>query len=784
MDQQQQQGGQAHQPPKYDIQNGGHYGASAAVGAVLFFGPVGVVALSAQGYVPHTELYSGLWSNINQGLTGASRDILATYWQQTINHLETETHDFKIHQLPLARIKKVMKADPEVKMISAEAPILFAKGCDIFITELTMRAWIHAEDNKRRTLQRSDIAAALGKSDMFDFLIDIVPREESGAHGGAKRPTTSGGQAGFQQPAAQSAQPQAQQAQQAAMGPPDYGQIHHALPQDQQYRQPGIGYSGHLGAEGQQDPTQQYGQQMFSGQDMYNPYATGQNFGGQMYAGIGNRPQSQGYAAAASSAVMDPQLLTSSPPRPVKAEDQDRDLPATHRLLLLSAAACAWFIAVRLIHSQPSDGGGHISVHRDLVSEVPKQDHFFVSANHPRLHYNGRWIPVHHHQLKPRRDTSFVGASLEFSLANVSSAYLQLRNDNGQQKQRQADGVSMEENATALGLAILTGGGETPPSAPVSVRVEVEDQELHQGLDFNGNARRGLLIEAVTSSSPAAPGSLDSYTSLLAASFNVSHASHLHLPFCLTAPATSNATCAPGQPTIHNAYFRSGLPSTSHFLLPYHFPLPAPSAYAAFIKSIRAHGYPHDSSPLLVPVHQYEPQEIEENPASASASASAQAPPTLDPDAIWRYNSAPSTFAIVLITPFTPHKPLRRLLSHALDQVVQRVRQDHGDTSTSWLDTTGWLHSHDFGPDRNQQPDQQQLPLLTAEAHAKIAGLLATELCAYLVDPAAADACPFRNAGGASPAPYVGSLVVPEVRDIGVLLEQRKLELLRQLVTY
>ncbi|GME82476.1 unnamed protein product [[Candida] boidinii] len=100
------------------------------------------------------------------------------YWQETINSIEHDDHDFKNHQLPLARIKKVMKTDEEVKMISAEAPILFAKGCDIFITELTMRAWIHAEENKRRTLQKSDIAAALQKSDMFDFLIDIVPREE------------------------------------------------------------------------------------------------------------------------------------------------------------------------------------------------------------------------------------------------------------------------------------------------------------------------------------------------------------------------------------------------------------------------------------------------------------------------------------------------------------------------------------------------------------------------------------------------------------------------------
>jgi len=38
-------------------------------------------------------------------------------------------------------------------MISAEAPVVFAKACEIFILELTMRAWNLTEDNKRRTLQ-------------------------------------------------------------------------------------------------------------------------------------------------------------------------------------------------------------------------------------------------------------------------------------------------------------------------------------------------------------------------------------------------------------------------------------------------------------------------------------------------------------------------------------------------------------------------------------------------------------------------------------------------------
>uniref|UniRef100_A0A336M2B6 Nuclear transcription factor Y subunit gamma n=1 Tax=Culicoides sonorensis TaxID=179676 RepID=A0A336M2B6_CULSO len=80
--------------------------------------------------------------------------------------------------LPLARIKKIMKLDEEVKMISAEAPLLFAKACEIFIHELTLRAWLHTDDNKRRTLQRNDIAMAISKYDQFDFLIDIVPRDE------------------------------------------------------------------------------------------------------------------------------------------------------------------------------------------------------------------------------------------------------------------------------------------------------------------------------------------------------------------------------------------------------------------------------------------------------------------------------------------------------------------------------------------------------------------------------------------------------------------------------
>ncbi|KAJ3416403.1 Nuclear transcription factor Y subunit C-2 [Chytridiales sp. JEL 0842] len=113
------------------------------------------------------------------GNNGIMQEMMTAFWQQQMQEMESSNFDWKFHQLPLARIKKVMKSDDDVKMISAEAPIVFSKACEIFILELTMRAWINTEENKRRTLQKSDVAGAVGKADMYDFLIDIVPREEA-----------------------------------------------------------------------------------------------------------------------------------------------------------------------------------------------------------------------------------------------------------------------------------------------------------------------------------------------------------------------------------------------------------------------------------------------------------------------------------------------------------------------------------------------------------------------------------------------------------------------------
>ncbi|KAJ8603359.1 hypothetical protein CTAYLR_004294 [Chrysophaeum taylorii] len=115
----------------------------------------------------------------------ASVEQLLEEQREEIAGLDATKTDFRSLELPLARIKKIMKMEDEIQgelggrrcMVSSEAPVLFAKACEIFILELTARAWTQTELNKRRTLQRADVAVAVSRSDMYDFLIDVVPRE-------------------------------------------------------------------------------------------------------------------------------------------------------------------------------------------------------------------------------------------------------------------------------------------------------------------------------------------------------------------------------------------------------------------------------------------------------------------------------------------------------------------------------------------------------------------------------------------------------------------------------
>jgi hypothetical protein len=38
-------------------------------------------------------------------------------------------------------------------MISADAPVVFSKACELFVSDLTMRAWAIAGENDRKVIQ-------------------------------------------------------------------------------------------------------------------------------------------------------------------------------------------------------------------------------------------------------------------------------------------------------------------------------------------------------------------------------------------------------------------------------------------------------------------------------------------------------------------------------------------------------------------------------------------------------------------------------------------------------
>lgn len=106
----------------------------------------------------------------------SSKSKIEGYWKKILHEIATDPMMYRDSLLPLARIKRLMKVEQEVSKVASEVPVMFSKISEIFIEELTLRAWMHTEESKRRILQRGDICAAAKASDVFDFLIYLIPR--------------------------------------------------------------------------------------------------------------------------------------------------------------------------------------------------------------------------------------------------------------------------------------------------------------------------------------------------------------------------------------------------------------------------------------------------------------------------------------------------------------------------------------------------------------------------------------------------------------------------------
>ncbi|KAG9350707.1 hypothetical protein JZ751_024596 [Albula glossodonta] len=80
------------------------------------------------------------------------------------------TSQSRLAKLPLARIKALMKADPDVSLASQESVFIIAKATELFVEMIAKDALVYAQQGKRKTLQRKDLDNAIEAIDEFAFL--------------------------------------------------------------------------------------------------------------------------------------------------------------------------------------------------------------------------------------------------------------------------------------------------------------------------------------------------------------------------------------------------------------------------------------------------------------------------------------------------------------------------------------------------------------------------------------------------------------------------------------
>lgn len=80
------------------------------------------------------------------------------------------TNENRITQLPLARIKHLMKADPDVSLIQNECAFLVAKATELFIQSLARESFVHTAQAKKKTVQKRDVDLAIANVDALMFL--------------------------------------------------------------------------------------------------------------------------------------------------------------------------------------------------------------------------------------------------------------------------------------------------------------------------------------------------------------------------------------------------------------------------------------------------------------------------------------------------------------------------------------------------------------------------------------------------------------------------------------
>eukprot|EP01095_Lingulamoeba_sp_RSL-Kostka_P000281 TRINITY_DN1043_c2_g3_i2.p1 TRINITY_DN1043_c2_g3~~TRINITY_DN1043_c2_g3_i2.p1 ORF type:complete len:136 (+),score=40.69 TRINITY_DN1043_c2_g3_i2:169-576(+) len=78
-------------------------------------------------------------------------------------------------QLPLARVRRIAKNDPDIKNISNDSAVLMAKTTELFIQFLVKEAEKNTIGNDRKIIKYQDLAQVVHDNEQFTFLADVMP---------------------------------------------------------------------------------------------------------------------------------------------------------------------------------------------------------------------------------------------------------------------------------------------------------------------------------------------------------------------------------------------------------------------------------------------------------------------------------------------------------------------------------------------------------------------------------------------------------------------------------
>uniref|UniRef100_A0A8R1DIY4 CBFD_NFYB_HMF domain-containing protein n=1 Tax=Caenorhabditis japonica TaxID=281687 RepID=A0A8R1DIY4_CAEJA len=102
------------------------------------------------------------------------KEVITALSREDVEKIEEEVADLVKTQLPIGRVKKVVRMNPDVEMVNSEALQLLAKAAELFIKELSNASNQYACQEKRKTVQTKDIDKAIQKNWQFAFLEDAL----------------------------------------------------------------------------------------------------------------------------------------------------------------------------------------------------------------------------------------------------------------------------------------------------------------------------------------------------------------------------------------------------------------------------------------------------------------------------------------------------------------------------------------------------------------------------------------------------------------------------------